>query len=156
MSSGVSPCVEPRPYALKNQIQNYLWGSRGKQAYIPNVLLYDLEAKFYKTYSKTKVPGVKFKIKNNGNRLLQEVEVTVYFKNAKGTVIAEERYRPVLAMKKSFSGNQVILKENYIWQMDEGNFYKAEGIPTEWQEGAVDALDRVPVQTPEVIHQLGR
>jgi hypothetical protein len=110
-----------------------------KLAYIPNVSLYDLEAKFYKTYSKTKVPGVKFKIKNNGDRLLQEVEVTVYFKNANGTVIAEERYRPVLAMKKSFSGNQVILKENYIWQMEEGNFYKAEGVPTEWQEGAVEA-----------------
>jgi hypothetical protein len=110
-----------------------------KQEYIKNVSLYDLEAKFYKTYSKTKVPGVKFKIKNNGDRLLREVEVTVYFKNASGTVIAEERYRPVLDMKKSYSGDQVILKENYIWQMEEGNFYKAEGVPTEWQEGAIEA-----------------
>jgi hypothetical protein len=110
-----------------------------KQAYIKNVSLYDLEAKFYTTFSKTKVPGVKFKIKNNGDRLLREVEVTVYFKNASGTVIAEERYRPVLAMKKSYSGDQVILKKNYIWQMEEGNFYKAEGVPTEWQEGAVEA-----------------
>jgi hypothetical protein len=110
-----------------------------KLAYIKNVSIYDLEAKFYTTYSNTKVPGVRFKIKNNGNRLLREVEVTVYFKNASGIVIAEDRYRPVLAMKKSFSGNQVILKENYIWQMEEGNFYKAEGVPTEWQEGAVEA-----------------
>lgn len=110
-----------------------------KQEYIKNVSLYDLEAKFYRTYSKTKVPGVKFKIKNNGNRLLREVEVTVYFKNASGTVIAEERYRPVLDMKKSYTGDQVILKENYIWQMEEGNFYKAEGVPTEWQEGAIEA-----------------
>jgi hypothetical protein len=23
--------------------------------------------------------------------------------------------------------------------MEEGNFYKAEGVPTEWQEGAVEA-----------------
>ncbi|MGB5180239.1 MAG: hypothetical protein WBP44_16100, partial [Gammaproteobacteria bacterium] len=64
-----------------------------KQEYIKNVLLYDLEAKFYTTFSKNKVPGVKFKVKNNGDRLLREVEVTVYFKNASGTVIAEERYR---------------------------------------------------------------
>jgi hypothetical protein len=110
-----------------------------KQAYIKNVSLYDLEAKFYTTFSKTKVPGVKFKIKNNGDRLLREVEVTVYFKNASGTVIAEERYRPVLAMKKSYSGDQVILKKNYIWQMEEGNFYKADAVPTEWKEGAVEA-----------------
>ena len=119
----------------EQEIKEYV----AKQEYIKNVSLYDLEAKFYTTYSKTKVPGVKFKIKNNGNRLLREVEVTVYFKNANGIVIAEERYRPVLAMKKSFSGSQVILKENYIWQMEEGNFYKAEGVPTEWQEGAIDA-----------------
>jgi hypothetical protein len=110
-----------------------------KQEYIPNVSLYDLEAKFYTTFSKNRVPGVKFKLKNNGDRLLQEVEVTVYFKNADGTVIAEERYHPVLAMKKSYSGDQVILKKNYIWQMEEGNFYKADGVPTEWKEGAVDA-----------------
>ncbi len=110
-----------------------------KQAYIKNVSLYDLESKFYTTFSNTKVPGVKFKIKNNGDRLLREVEVTVYFKNASGTVIAEERYRPVLAMKKSYSGDQVILKKNYIWQMEEGNFYKADAVPTEWKEGAVEA-----------------
>ena len=110
-----------------------------KQDYIKNVSLYDLESKFYTTFSNTKVPGVKFKIKNNGDRLLREVEVTVYFKNAGGTVIAEERYRPVLAMKKSYSGDQVILKKNYIWQMEEGNFYKADAVPTEWKEGAVEA-----------------
>ena len=110
-----------------------------KQAYIKNVSLYDLESKFYTTFSNTRVPGVKFKIKNNGDRLLREVEVTVYFKNASGTVIAEERYRPVLAMKKSYSGDQVILKKNYIWQMEEGNFYKADAVPTEWKEGAVEA-----------------
>ena len=110
-----------------------------KQEYIKNVALYDLEAKFYTTFSNTNVPGVKFKLKNNGDKLLREVEVTVYFKDAEGMVIAEERYRPVLAMKKSYSGDQVILKKNYIWQMEEGNFYKAEGVPTVWQEGAVEA-----------------
>ena len=109
-----------------------------KQEYIKNVALYDLEAKFYTTFSNTKVPGVKFKLKNNGDRLLREVEVTAYFKDANGTVIAEERYRPVLAMKKSYRGDQ-ILKKNYIWQMEEGNFYKAEGVPTAWKEGAVEA-----------------
>ena len=109
-----------------------------KLAYIDSVALYDLEAKFYKTFSERTVPGVKFKLKNNGDRLLREVEVTVYFKDGSGTVIAEERYHPVMGMNESYSGNQV-LKKNYIWQMEEGNFYKADGVPTEWQEGAVEA-----------------
>jgi len=109
-----------------------------KLDYFQHVALYDLEAKFYKTFSERTVPGVKFKLKNNGDRLLREVEVTVYFKDGSGTVIAEERYHPVMGMNESHSGNQV-LKKNYIWQMEEGNFYKADGVPTEWREGAVDA-----------------
>ena len=110
-----------------------------KQEYIKNVSLYDLKAKFYTIYAENRVPGVEFKLKNNGERLLREIEVTVYFKDSTGKTIAEERYHPVLAMKKTYSGDEVILKQNYIWQMENGNFYKAASVPSEWDEGAVAA-----------------
>jgi hypothetical protein len=119
----------------KREIREY----EAKQEYIKNVSLYDLDAKFYTTYADNKVPGVEFKLRNNGERLLGEVEVTVYFKDSAGKIIAEERYHPVLAMNKSYSGDQNILKQNYIWQMENGNFYKADSVPTEWEEGAVAA-----------------
>ena len=32
------PYVEARPYLLKNSIQHYVWGTRGNQAFIPNLL----------------------------------------------------------------------------------------------------------------------
>lgn len=32
------PYVEARPYLLKNSIQHYAWGTRGNQAFIPNLL----------------------------------------------------------------------------------------------------------------------
>jgi len=32
------PHVEARPYLLKNSIQHYAWGTRGNQAFIPNLL----------------------------------------------------------------------------------------------------------------------
>jgi len=110
-----------------------------KQAYIKNVVLYDLKAKYYKTYLDEKVPGVEFKIKNKGDRTLKEVEVTVYFKDANGTIIAEEDYHPVLVTKYSFSGDNKPLKPNYVWQMERGKFYKADSVPSEWKEGAVSA-----------------
>jgi hypothetical protein len=119
----------------KREIKEY----EEKQEYIKNVSLYDLKAKFYTIYADNKLPGVEFKLKNNGERLLREIEVTVYFKDSNGKTIAEERYHPVLAMKKSYNGDQVILKQNYIWQMENGNFYKAASVPTEWKEGAVSA-----------------
>jgi hypothetical protein len=110
-----------------------------KQVYIKNVVLYDLKAKYYKTYLEEKVPGVEFKLKNKGDRTLKEVEVTVYFKDANGTIIAEEDYHPVLVTKYSFSGDNKPLKPNYVWQMERGKFYKADSVPSEWKEGAVSA-----------------
>jgi hypothetical protein len=110
-----------------------------KLEYIKYVSLYDLKAKFYTTYAENKMPGVEFKLKNNGDRLLREIEVTIYFKDISGKTIAEERYHPMLAINKSYSGDHIILKKNYIWQMEDGNFYKADSVPTEWEEGSVSA-----------------
>lgn len=111
----------------------------GKQLYINSVVLYDLQSKYYQTYLEERVPGVEFKIKNKGNRTLKEVEVTVYFKDSSGTIIAEKTYHPVLVTKYSFSSNNKPLKPNYIWQMERGKFYKADSVPTEWKEGTISA-----------------
>jgi len=119
----------------KKQIQDI----KLKQEYLNKVALYDLKAKYYDTYLEKKVPGVEFKIKNKGDRTLKEVQVTVYFKDAKGVIIAEKEYHPVLVTIYSFGGNNKPLKPNYIWQQERGKFYKADSVPTEWKEGAVSA-----------------
>ncbi|MCF7821524.1 MAG: hypothetical protein K9M17_03660 [Mariprofundaceae bacterium] len=119
----------------KQEIQ----GIEEKKKYLSNVVLYDLKAKYYETYSEKKMPGVEFKVKNKGDRTLSEVQVTVYFKDAKGTVIGEKQYHPVLVTKYSFSGDNKPLKPNYIWQMERGKFYKADSVPSEWKEGSVSA-----------------
>lgn len=119
----------------KNEIESF----EKKQAYIKNVELYGLKAKYYTTYLEEKVPGVEFKLKNKGDRSLKEVEVTVYFKDLNGTIIAEKDYHPVLVTKYSFSGDNKPLKPNYVWQMERGKFYKADSVPSEWKEGSVSA-----------------
>lgn len=86
-----------------------------------------------------RVPGVLFKIRNNGDRSLDRVEATIYFKDAAGRVIAEEDYHPVLVSEYSFSGDNKPLKPDYIWQMEKGKFYSAKKVPDEWEEGSIDA-----------------
>jgi len=110
-----------------------------KQDYIKNVKLYDLKARYYTTYLDERVPGVEFKLKNKGKRTLKKVKVTVYFKDAKGNVIAEETYYPVLVSEFSFGRDNKPLKPNYIWQLERGKFYRADSVPDEWKEGAVSA-----------------
>ena len=112
---------------------------KAQQAYIDKVKLYDLKSKYYESLLQGRVPGVKFKIKNTGDRILNKVEVTVYFKDAKGNVIFEEDYRPVNTHAISFTGDDKPLKPNYVWQMERGQFYPAKSVPSEWETGSVSA-----------------
>lgn len=127
-----------KAYKASKEITEEIILFEEKQAYIGNVELYDLTAAYYKTYLSDRVPGVKFKIKNKGDRTLNEVEITVYFEDSKGNVIAEEDYHPVLVSKYSYSNNKP-LKPNYVWQQESGKFYQAKSVPSEWKEGAITA-----------------
>ena len=109
---------------------------KAKQDYITNLEIYDFKAHYYKSFLDERTPGVEFKIKNNGAETLDEVKVTVYFKDAKGNTIAEENYYPVL--KSNFLSEGKPLKPNYIWQMERGKFYTAKSVPSEWKEGAAE------------------
>ena len=109
-------------------------------AYIAEHLeLYDVNATYKDAVLSGRVPGVLFKLRNNGDRSLDRVQVTVYFKDANDNIIAEERYTPVLVTEYNFSGDNQPLKAGYIWQNEKGKFYAAKRVPSEWQEGNVEA-----------------
>ena len=115
-------------------------GDSIKAAYIAEHLeLYDVSAKYMDSLLDGRVAGVLFKLRNKGERSLDKVEVTVYFKDQNGNVIAEEEYTPVLVSEFSFSGDNKPLKPGYVWQMEKGKFYAAKSVPSEWKEGSVAA-----------------
>jgi hypothetical protein len=110
-------------------------------AYIrDNLRLYDLQAKYYESILDGKVPGIDFKIKNNGNRTLNRVTVRIVFQDSQGKPIAEEEYNPVWVVEGGYSiDNDKPLRPNYIWQNEPDKFYAAKSVPSEWQEGKVTA-----------------
>jgi len=130
--------VQSKPVSSKKAAEEKNKLLEIKQNYMKNIDLYDLEAKYYDTYSNKNVPGINFKLKNNGNKTLNKVEVTVYFKNKEGITIAEEDYNPVLVSTYSYGDNKP-LKPNYIWQNEKDKFYQAKSVPNEWEEGNVTA-----------------
>lgn len=106
-------------------------------AYIKqNLTLYDLEAKYFETYS-GRTPGVNFKMKNNGNRTLNSVTVRIVFKDAEGNAIAEEEYNPVLV--SSYGTDNTPLRPGYIYQNERDKFYTADKVPSEWKSGNASA-----------------
>ena len=108
-------------------------------AYIKqNLRLYDLRAKRYDSVLDGNVPGVDFKIQNNGNRTLNKVTVRVVFYDAAGNPISEEEYNPVIVSEYSI-GDNAPLRPHYIWQQELGSFYEAKNVPSEWAEGKASA-----------------
>ena len=101
-----------------------------------NVEVYDLEASYRDSMLDGRVPGVDFKVKNNGDRSLDLVEVTVVFYNSEGQPIAEDTFMPVIV---SSYDNDPPLRPGYIWQQERGSFYAAKSVPDEWQSGKVSA-----------------
>jgi hypothetical protein len=113
--------------------------SAEEAAYIKqNLRLYDLRAKYYDSMLDGRVPGVDFKIQNNGNRTLNQVTVRVVFYDAKGNPISEEEYNPVIVSDYSI-GDNTPLRPHYIWQQESDKFYEAKNVPSEWAEGKATA-----------------
>lgn len=111
-----------------------------ERAYITqNLSLYDVKAQYYNSMLDGRVPGVDFKIKNNGTRSLNKVRVRVVFLDDVGQPIAEESYLPVIVSNYSYGNRNTPLRPNYIWQQERGQFYTAKNVPTEWKTGAVTA-----------------
>jgi hypothetical protein len=115
--------------------------SAEEAAYIrDNLRLYDLTAKYYDSMLDGRIPGVDFKIRNNGNRTLDRVKVRVVFQGSDGKPIAEEEYNPVWVVHGGYStDDSKPLRPNYIWQNEPDKFYSAKSVPSEWQEGKVTA-----------------
>ena len=113
--------------------------AKAKAAYIQeHLVLYDVQARYMDSALDGKVPGVFFKLRNTGDRGLDMVKVTVLFKDASGAVIHDEDYHPVLVSDFSLGDNKP-LKAGYVWQMENGKFYEAKSVPSEWKEGSVEA-----------------
>jgi hypothetical protein len=126
--------------AISSQPSTQPIGHSHEDLYIrDNLLLYDFRAKYMESILDGRVPGVKFKLRNKGNRTLDRVKVVVFFKDSSGAVIAEEEYSPVLVSEYNFSGDNKPLKPGYIWQMESDKFYSAKSVPSEWKEGVAEA-----------------
>ena len=113
-----------------NFIESELEKQEIKQEYIENIEIFEFESKRINTYSDDDVPAVRFALKNNGDRSLDRVEVTVYFYDKNNKPIHEETYLPVLA--SSYMDNRSPLKPNYIRRQKPNKYYTVVELGKEW------------------------
>ena len=98
-----------------------------EEEYIENYLeLNDYKVDMCQSYSGT-FPGLEnVSIKNNGDRDLRKVTVTVYFQDAQGKNIAEDSFTVIGSL---FSSS--LLKANYSWKMEPDKFYEIKNLADE-------------------------
>lgn len=104
-----------------------------------NLRLYEFEAKYYDSLLDGRVPGVDFKIKNEGDRTINSLTLKVVFFDESNEPIAEELYYPVNVGGFSMGNENSPLRPNYIWQQESDRFYTAKNVPSEWVEGRAEA-----------------
>ena len=129
--------IEPHNMDL-DVAEKQLTKEKEKVAYFDKIDIYDFKAKFMDSVLYGRVPGVDFKIRNAGDRTLNRVEVTVYFKDKDGNIISEDDYLPVFVSEYNFTGDNKPLKPGYIWRQERGKFFSAKNVPDEWKEGAAE------------------
>jgi hypothetical protein len=134
--------VDPENETAKeglSKIEAAIQKEKEQLAYIPKVKLFEFEATKIDTYTKKGVPAVRFAIKNEGNRSLNKVKVTIYFQDSAGNNIFEKEYTPVLVSEYNFRNNMP-LKPNYVKRQEEGTYYTIEDLGKEWKVGAARAV----------------
>jgi 2'-5' RNA ligase len=98
---------------------------REKQAYFPNIEVRNVRI----GKSTLNDTGVFGELKNNGDRSLKRVEVTIYYLDKDGKAIFEKDYSPVLVSEYSFGlRRDKPLKPNYSQQFG----CKLDDAPSDW------------------------
>lgn len=96
----------------------------------------NFEAKYYESFLDGEVPGIRLRLRNNGDRVVQRVRLTVFFKDVNNNVIFEKTVTPFNS--ESIFEDISPLRPGYIWQMNDDEFLRIENVPDEWQEGNVN------------------
>jgi uncharacterized membrane protein YidH (DUF202 family) len=76
-------------------------------------------------------PGVFGELKNNGDKVLNKVEITIYFLDAQGNPVSEKKYTPVNEGAQNFGMSDTsALKPRYSRKFG----YKADEAPSDWSK----------------------
>ena len=115
----------------KNQMAEFT----EKMNYMDSIAITEFVATRIDTYNKKGVPAVRIALKNNGDKSLDWVRVTVYFQDSDNKTIYEQTFAPVSVSKYNFSRKNDPLKPGYVREMESGKYFIVESPLSEWKQG---------------------
>ncbi len=109
-----------------------------KQAYMKKITIFALKARRYDTFG-GELPGVRFKLKNEGDRALKRVAVTVSFEDESAAVLARKNCNAVFVHATSTGPYGKPLEPGQEWGHPSDRFCSAKSVPANWLEGEASA-----------------
>ena len=103
------PEIEARPYPLFNPIQNYSWGSRGQNAFIPELL--EIEAESHLPYAELWIgahPSAPSQILLNGNKYPLNKVINAYPELILGKTVSHKFSRKLPFLFKVLSAREAL------------------------------------------------
>lgn len=123
----------------REKIENQIQEIQAREDYLKKVEITEFKTKRIDTYTEKQKPAYRVAVKNNGDRSLKEVEVTVYFLDKYGKRIFEDSYTIVLVSKFAMYGrNNDPLKPGYVREMKKGNWITLDNSLDDWAEAKAE------------------
>lgn len=106
-----------------------------KAEYIEQIEITEFTTTRIDTYTEKGVPAVRIGLKNKGDKSLDQIKVTVFFKDSDGNNIHEKDFSPILVSKYS---NKKPLKPGYVHEMKKDNYLTVKSPLSDWEEGSAE------------------
>ena len=116
--------IEPKPYKLINHIQNYEWGTRGKDAFIPNLLGFEGEDKPYAELWIGDHPKLSSEILIDGEAHNLKDFVEQYPNEILGKEVAEKFGNKIPFLLKVLSANHALSIQTHPNKLQAEEFHK--------------------------------
>lgn len=129
---GSKPIIKDNTVA-KNDDAEYDW-----RQYLDNIEILELSAKRIDTYSEKGIPAVRIGLKNNGDKTVEYLKATVFFKDKNNSAIYEKDITPINTEAISFQRDNKPLHPNYIYEMPTNKYITIDAPLSQWDEGNID------------------
>jgi hypothetical protein len=129
--SNLQSGIEPAKKGIKST-EEAMQSFTEKVNYIAKIDIIEFNTTRIDTYLGKALPAVRIGLKNNGERDLDKIKVTVFFQDSKGNNIHEKDFFPVLVSKYS---NKKPLKAGYVYEMKKDQYNIVESPLSSWEEG---------------------
>lgn len=123
-------------YHYDEALKNYPIWREGQEYLQDHVEITEFTTRRIDTYRRDNAPAIRVSARNNGDRTINELTVTVYLKDSEGRRIHEEEI--FLATENPYFHDKPPLKPGYVFEMEANHYWIVKQPLNGWKTGSAE------------------